>query len=82
MVIPHLFCMDEIHVVQRICLQVLKKIALFLHFRCEPPLDQLHFELMIHPTYFTQMVELWDVHYELVEQIWPCYHWTALGFFI
>ena len=37
MVIPHLFCMDEIHVVQRICLQVLKKIALLLHFRCEPP---------------------------------------------
>ena len=30
MVIPHLFCMDEIHVVQRICLQVLKKIALLL----------------------------------------------------
>ena len=39
MVIPHLFCMDEIHVVQRICLQVLKKIALLLHFRCEPPYD-------------------------------------------
>ena len=35
MVIPHLFGMDEIHVVQRICLQVL--IALLLHFRCEPP---------------------------------------------
>ena len=35
MVIPHLFCMDEIHVVQRICLQVLKKIALLLHFTCD-----------------------------------------------
>ena len=31
MVIPHLFGMDEILVVQRICLQVLKKIALLLH---------------------------------------------------
>ena len=37
MVIPHLFCMDEIHVLQRISLQVFKKIALLLHFRCEPP---------------------------------------------
>ena len=37
MAIPHLFCMDEIHVLQRICLQVFKNIALLLHFRCEPP---------------------------------------------
>ena len=28
MATPHLFCMDEIHVLQRICLQVFKKIAL------------------------------------------------------
>ena len=37
MAIPHLFCMDEIHAFQRICLQVFKKIELLLHFRCEPP---------------------------------------------
>ena len=37
MAIPHLFCMDEIHVLQRISLQVFKKVALLLHFRCEPP---------------------------------------------
>ena len=31
MAIPHLFCMDEIHVLQRICLQVFKKIVLLLY---------------------------------------------------
>ena len=65
MAIPHLFCMDEIHVLQRICLHVFKKIALLLHLGVSHLKGKYHKKMTI---------KIWDMEIPIIvfgPLLWP-----------